>query len=145
MPRTIRKVSHEVLDVRAWDVEMAYLTIDAQVADKLRIQINIPYFSMETIKLYIKDNRTIWESTNEMRDVSNNERNRICNEVLNIEAIEARYVDNVYLRNFPRRGRATRWLSFPMTPGLYERLTSDGEKNGQALAHIPIFSLASYR
>ena len=129
MPRRIRQVAYEGLDVRDWDVEMAYFTIAAQVVDRLRAQIKSPYFSMSTLKLYIRDRSAIWASIRETADLSNDECKRLCIAVFNGEAIEGgRYVDNAYLRNIAREGRAMRWISCHMIHGLYERLTEDGEK-----------------
>ena len=134
MPRRIRQVAYEGLDVRGRDVGMAYFTISAQVADKLQVQINSPYFCMGTLKLYIRDMRTIWVSIKETADLTNDECRRLCISVFNGEAVEDRYADNAFLRNIAREGRAMRWLACHMIPGLYERLTSDGKKNGQKLA-----------
>ena len=61
----IRQAAREGLEVRDRYVEMAYFAIAAQVADKLRIQINIPYSSKVTLKLYTVANRTIWASIKE--------------------------------------------------------------------------------
>ena len=127
MPMRIRKLAYEGLDVRDWDVAMAYFTIDAPSVDNLRVQINSPYFSTDTLKLYIRDKRTIWESIKEMRGLSNEECKRLRNAVFNGSAIGDRYVDSAYLRNIAREGRAMRWISFHMIPGLYERLTSGGQ------------------
>ena len=41
----IRQLSYDGLDVGDWVAEVAYFTISAQVVDKLRIQINIPYLA----------------------------------------------------------------------------------------------------
>ena len=42
---------------------------------------------MATLKLYIEDRRTIWDSIKEMGGLRNNECNRICNAVFNGEEI----------------------------------------------------------
>ena len=88
MPRRIRQVAYEGLDVCDWDVEMAYFTIAAQVVDKLRAQINSPYFSMSTIKLYISDRSAIWASIRETADLGNDECKRLCIALFNGEAID---------------------------------------------------------
>ena len=118
MPRRIRQVAYEGLDVRDWDVEMAYFTISAQVVDKLRVQINSPHFSMSTLKLYISDRSAIWASIRETADLSNDECKRLCIALFNGEAIDEIYADNAYLRNISREGRAMRWIACHMIPGL---------------------------
>ena len=55
VPRRIRQISYDGMDVRGWGVEMAYFTFATQIAAKIRIQINSPYFNMDTLRLYIRD------------------------------------------------------------------------------------------
>ena len=59
------EISYVGMGVGDWVVEMAYFTIDTQIVDKLRIQIDAPYFNMEQVRLYIRDNPVVWNSIKE--------------------------------------------------------------------------------
>ena len=68
VPRRIRQIAYTGISVRDWDIEMAYFTFAAQVADKLQPILSCPHFQMDTLRLYIRDRRSIWNSIKEINN-----------------------------------------------------------------------------
>ena len=141
VPRRIRQIAYDGMDARGWGVEMAYFTFATQISDKLRIKIDIPYFNMETLRLYIRDKDAVWNSIEEYGNLSNGECEKLRNAVFNGGTIDGIYMSSAYLRNISREGRSTRWMASYPIPDVYGKLTA-GEKKGWAEASAQSYLLA---
>ena len=128
VPRRLRQIAYEGMAVRDWDVAMAYFTFATQIVDKLGIQIASPHFNMDTLRLYIMDKRTIWNSINENSNLSDDECKQLCNAVFNGEKVDDAYMSNSYVRNISREGRAMRWIAGNLMSDVYDKLTADAKK-----------------
>ena len=130
IPRRVRQVAYTGIGVRDWDIEMAYFTFAVQVADKLHPILNCPHFQMDTLRLYIRDRKFIWDSIKSTNNcLSNSDCKQLCIAVFNGGAIEDKYVDNAHLKNISREGRVMRWMATHMIPDVYEKLDIEGKKN----------------
>ena len=82
-PKRIRQVAYKGLQVQDWDIQMAYFTFAAQAVEKLQVQINSPYFRLDTVKMYIEDRVKVWESIRKTSYASDAECKQMCNAVFN--------------------------------------------------------------
>ena len=101
---------------------MAYFSFSVQAVDKLKVQIDSPYFRLDATRLYLRDKNTIWDSIRRIEGDSNSECKRLRIAVFNGESISASYMGNRYLRMFSREGRAMRWVATSIIPDVYEEL-----------------------
>ena len=109
---------------------MAYFAFASQVSDKLQPILSCPHFQMDTLRLYLRDRRLIWNSMEEMNNcLINSDCKQLRNVVFNGGVIEERYMDNAYVGNISMEGRVMRWLATYMIPDVYEKLDIDAEKN----------------
>ena len=130
MPRRVRQVAYTGLNVRDWDVEMAYFTFAVQVVDKLKPKLASRHFHMDTLRMYLRDRRSFWNSLRETNSsLADADCKRLFNAVFNGGAIEEKYTNNAYVQDMSREGRVMRWLATYMIPDLYTKLDVEGRKN----------------
>ena len=95
--RRLLHLAYDGMGARDWGVEMAYFTFATQIADKLRIKIGCPYSNMDTQMLYTRDKHVARGSIKEHGAISNDECKRLCNSVVNGEALGEVYMANEYI------------------------------------------------
>ena len=99
-PRAIRAIAYSDLDVRDWDVSMAYFTFASQAVDKLMIDQDNPHFRLETVKAYIRSKETVYESMKNTREITTPCCKTMCHKVFNGGSICPGYESNKYLQGF---------------------------------------------
>ena len=109
-PKRIRQIAQSGLGIREWGVRMAYFAFSAHDVDKLKVQLQSPYFRPNTTKLYTRERKTIWDSLRRVEGPSNAECKRLRGAVFNIESINGRYMEISTRENYPaREGRFGGW------------------------------------
>ena len=73
VPRRLMHLAYDGMDVRDWDVAMAYFTCDTQIVDKLRLKIYCPYFNMDALRLYIRGKHVVRGPIKDHGSISNGE------------------------------------------------------------------------
>ena len=131
---------------------MAYFTFAFQDVDKSRIDQDIPYFTLETVKAYISSKGTVYESMKNTRGITTPCCKTMCRNVFNGGSICHGYESNRYLQEFTsskgqrilrtilvvglshfmsREGRVIRLLATTLVPEVYDRLVvEEKEKVG---------------
>ena len=138
-PRSLREIAYDGLGVRDWDVESAYFTFALQAVEKLEINFAHPNFQMATVRKYLGDRRSAWDSLNsEKKTYSDSECKYIFTSVFCGSSMPKDFETNALLRGISREGRVCRWLSVCVIPDVYERLQQDPCK------HWPEASAQSY-
>ena len=125
------------MGARHFDIQTVYFTCPAQFVDKLNIQIQRPYFRLDTDKRYVRDGAVDRESVMGAGDASGEDCKRLRQSIFNGEALCARHISNTYLMDISREGRAMRWIARSMIPDFYERTGGDEGGNGRKLALFP--------
>ena len=59
-PRKLRRNAYQGLGVKGWGVSSAYITIAAQIIDKLELQYSSPYFKLHYTRQYLAAKNDTW-------------------------------------------------------------------------------------